>query len=65
MAIERKKKELSDMYRTAHALEAIGIIVIWEGNYNPDILNIGTDPPNHEQNLQGNFKYGKRCQAPF
>jgi len=41
-------------------LRHIGIIVIWEGNYNPDILFIGRDPPNHELNFQGFFSYEVR-----
>jgi len=49
-----QKKELFDFwFEQPMPLRHIRIIVIWEGNYDPDILNIGRDVLNHELNFQG------------
>jgi hypothetical protein len=43
------KKELSEIAsNSSMPLRHIGVIVIWEGNYNPDITSIGRMAVFHE-----------------
>jgi hypothetical protein len=44
--LEKKEKELPELCvsDSSMPLRHIGVIVIWEGNYNPDNLNIGYKP---------------------
>jgi hypothetical protein len=47
-----KKPAANLSLQPALPLRHIGIIVIWEGNYNPDIFNIGENFENLNKNVK-------------